>query len=62
MPLRTIGLPKQFLDHGKPADVRAAAGLNPAAIAERALIRPDDEDLRAGPGGGTCDGRTERMR
>ena len=38
VPLRTIGLPKQFLDHGKPADVRAAAGLNPAAIAERALI------------------------
>jgi 1-deoxy-D-xylulose-5-phosphate synthase len=38
VPLRTMGLPKQFLDHGKPADVRAAAGLNPAAIAERALI------------------------
>ncbi len=38
VPLRTIGLPKQFLTHGKPADVRAAAGLNPAAIAERALI------------------------
>ena len=37
VPLRTIGLPKQFLDHGKPADVRAAAGLNPAAIAERAM-------------------------
>jgi len=38
VPLRTMGLPKQFLTHGKPADVRAAAGLNPAAIAERALI------------------------
>ena len=38
VPLRTVGLPKQFLTHGKPADVRAAAGLNPAAIAERALI------------------------
>jgi 1-deoxy-D-xylulose-5-phosphate synthase len=37
VPLRTIGLPKQFLQHGKPADVRAAAGLNPAAIAERAM-------------------------
>jgi 1-deoxy-D-xylulose-5-phosphate synthase len=38
VPLRTVGLPKQFLTHGKPADVRAGAGLNPAAIAERALI------------------------
>jgi 1-deoxy-D-xylulose-5-phosphate synthase len=37
VPLRTIGLPKQFLQHGKPADVRAAAGLNPAALAERAM-------------------------
>jgi 1-deoxy-D-xylulose-5-phosphate synthase len=37
VPLRTVGLPKRFLDHGKPADVRAAAGLNPAAVAERAL-------------------------
>jgi 1-deoxy-D-xylulose-5-phosphate synthase len=37
VPLRTIGLPRQFLQHGKPADVRAAAGLNPAAIAERAM-------------------------
>jgi 1-deoxy-D-xylulose-5-phosphate synthase len=37
VPLRTIGLPKQFLDHGKPADVRSAAGINPTAIAERAI-------------------------
>jgi 1-deoxy-D-xylulose-5-phosphate synthase len=37
VPLRTVGLPKRFLDHGKPADVRAAAGLNPPAIAELAL-------------------------
>ena len=37
VPLRTVGLPKRFLDHGKPADVRAAAGLNPTAIAELAL-------------------------
>jgi 1-deoxy-D-xylulose-5-phosphate synthase len=37
VPLRTIGLPRQFLQHGKPADVRAAAGLTPAAIAERAM-------------------------
>jgi 1-deoxy-D-xylulose-5-phosphate synthase len=37
VPLRTIGLPKQFLDHGKLADVRSAAGINPTAIAERAI-------------------------
>jgi 1-deoxy-D-xylulose-5-phosphate synthase len=37
VPLRTVGLPRRFLDHGKPADVRAAAGLNPPAIAELAL-------------------------
>ena len=37
VPLRTVGLPKRFLDHGKPADVRAAAGLNPTAIAALAL-------------------------
>ncbi len=32
------GCPSSSSTHGKPADVRAAAGLNPAAIAERALI------------------------
>ena len=37
VPVRTIGLPREFLDHGKPADVRSAAGLNPTAVAERAL-------------------------
>jgi 1-deoxy-D-xylulose-5-phosphate synthase len=37
VPLRTVGLPKRFLDHGKPADVRAAAGLNPTAIATLAM-------------------------
>jgi 1-deoxy-D-xylulose-5-phosphate synthase len=36
-PLRTIGIPRQFLNHGKPADVRAAVGLNPPAIAERVM-------------------------
>jgi 1-deoxy-D-xylulose-5-phosphate synthase len=36
-PLRTIGIPRQFLDHGKPADVRAAVGLSPSAIAERVM-------------------------
>jgi len=37
VPVRTIGLPRRFLDHGKPADVRAAAGINPAAVAQRAM-------------------------
>ena len=37
VPVRTIGLPRRFLDHGKPADVRSAAGINPTAVAERAL-------------------------
>jgi len=37
VPVRTIGLPRQFLDHGKPADVRAAAGINPTAVAQRAM-------------------------
>jgi 1-deoxy-D-xylulose-5-phosphate synthase len=36
-PLRTIGIPREFLDHGKPADVRAAVGLSPSAIAERVM-------------------------
>ena len=37
VPVRTIGLPREFLDHGKPAAVRSAAGINAPAIAERAL-------------------------
>jgi 1-deoxy-D-xylulose-5-phosphate synthase len=37
VPVRTIGLPREFLDHGKPADVRSAAGINPTAVAEKAL-------------------------
>ncbi|HEV7654738.1 MAG TPA: 1-deoxy-D-xylulose-5-phosphate synthase [Mycobacteriales bacterium] len=36
-PCRTIGIPRQFLDHGKPADVRSAVGLNPSAIVGRVL-------------------------
>jgi 1-deoxy-D-xylulose-5-phosphate synthase len=53
VPLRTVGLPKRFLDHGKPADVRAAAGLNPTAIAALALraLRRDTSaaDVAAAP-------------
>ncbi|HST67820.1 MAG TPA: 1-deoxy-D-xylulose-5-phosphate synthase [Mycobacteriales bacterium] len=37
VPVRTIGIPRQFLDHGKPADVRAAVGLSPQSIASLAL-------------------------
>jgi 1-deoxy-D-xylulose-5-phosphate synthase len=36
-PARTIGIPREFLDHGKPADVRSAVGLSPQAIAERVM-------------------------
>ena len=36
-PLRTIGIPREFLDHGKPADVRAAIGLSPSAVAQRVM-------------------------
>jgi 1-deoxy-D-xylulose-5-phosphate synthase len=37
VPVRSVGIPRQFLDHGKPADVRASVGLTPAAVAERVL-------------------------
>jgi 1-deoxy-D-xylulose-5-phosphate synthase len=37
VPVRTVGLPREFLDHGKPADVRAAAGINPTAVADTAM-------------------------
>jgi 1-deoxy-D-xylulose-5-phosphate synthase len=37
VPVRTAGIPREFLDHGKPADVRAGVGLNPQAIAALAL-------------------------
>jgi 1-deoxy-D-xylulose-5-phosphate synthase len=52
VPLRTVGLPKRFLDHGKPADVRAAAGLNPTAIAAlalRALQKNSAAEVAAAP-------------
>ncbi|MGI8870923.1 MAG: 1-deoxy-D-xylulose-5-phosphate synthase [Mycobacteriales bacterium] len=35
VPSREIGIPKQFLDHGKPADVRARVGLTAQDIARR---------------------------
>jgi 1-deoxy-D-xylulose-5-phosphate synthase len=36
-PLRTMGVPQSFLDHGSRADVLAAIGLTPSGVAERAL-------------------------
>ncbi len=35
--VRTVGVPRRFLDHGKAADVRSAAGVNPTAVAATAL-------------------------
>ena len=37
VPVRTIGIPRRFLDHGKPADVRAEAGLSPQSVAALVL-------------------------
>ncbi len=37
VPTREIGIPAQFLAHGKVADVRARVGLTPESIAERVL-------------------------
>jgi 1-deoxy-D-xylulose-5-phosphate synthase len=37
VPTREIGIPAQFLDHGKVGDVRAAVGLTAEPIAERLL-------------------------
>jgi len=36
-PLRILGLPRQFLDHGKRADLLAAVGLTPSGVAERTM-------------------------
>jgi 1-deoxy-D-xylulose-5-phosphate synthase len=36
-PLRILGLPRQFLDHGKRADLLTAVGLTPSGVAERAM-------------------------
>ena len=36
-PLRTIGLPRRFLEHNKRADVLVATGLTPSGVAERAM-------------------------
>jgi len=37
VPVRNLGLPQAFLDHGKRADILAAAGLTPSAVAERVM-------------------------
>ena len=37
VPLRILGLPRQFLDHGKRADLLAAVGLTPSGVAERTM-------------------------
>jgi 1-deoxy-D-xylulose-5-phosphate synthase len=61
VPTREIGLPAQFLDHGKLAEVRAAAGLDAEGIAERVLgwcdtVLPspalDDAPIRLRPAAG----------
>jgi 1-deoxy-D-xylulose-5-phosphate synthase len=36
-PLRILGVPKQFLDHGKRADVLVEIGLTPSGVADRAM-------------------------
>ena len=36
-PVRTLGLPQAFLDHGSRADVLAAVGLTPSGVAEKAM-------------------------
>jgi 1-deoxy-D-xylulose-5-phosphate synthase len=36
-PLRILGLPRQFLDHGKRADLLAQVGLTPSGVAERTM-------------------------
>jgi 1-deoxy-D-xylulose-5-phosphate synthase len=36
-PLRILGLPRRFLDHGKRADLLTAVGLTPSGVAERAM-------------------------
>ena len=37
VPVRTLGLPQSFLDHGKRPDILTAAGLTPSAVAERTM-------------------------
>ena len=36
-PVRTLGIPQSFLDHGSRSDVLTAVGLTPTGVAERAL-------------------------
>jgi 1-deoxy-D-xylulose-5-phosphate synthase len=36
-PVRNLGLPQCFLDHGKRADILASAGLTPSGVAEQAM-------------------------
>ena len=36
-PVRTLGVPQAFLDHGSRADVLAAVGLTPSGVAEKAM-------------------------
>jgi 1-deoxy-D-xylulose-5-phosphate synthase len=36
-PVRNLGLPQCFLDHGKRADILASAGLTPSGVADRAM-------------------------
>ena len=40
-PVRNLGLPQSFLDHGKRADILAAAGLTPSGVAERVMAALD---------------------
>jgi 1-deoxy-D-xylulose-5-phosphate synthase len=37
VPTRDVGIPQQFLAHGKPAEVHAEIGLTPQAIARRVV-------------------------
>ena len=36
-PARVLGIPRQFLDHGKRADILASIGLTPSGVAERVM-------------------------
>jgi 1-deoxy-D-xylulose-5-phosphate synthase len=48
VPVRTLGLPQKFLDHGKRADILAAAGLTPSGVAERTMAALGGRSVPAG--------------
>jgi 1-deoxy-D-xylulose-5-phosphate synthase len=50
VPVRTIGLPTEFLGHGTPAEVRAAAGLTAPDIARRVTGWASNLSARADAG------------